>query len=217
MKALSIDIETTGLSKDNAEILEVGLVAFDTKVPFTGITKWNALRILLVKNKWEGELYALNLNKNIIKEMLEAQKVFKKSNNPLFKELFDNSMTTLYVNVDYLDETYKSRGFSVLRKIEEFLKDNKFEGPITVAGKNFAGFDGPFLERNSLFGPEFLSKFRHKILDPGSMYILPEDNQVPGLPICLERAGLSSEVPHTAVEDAVLVIKALQAKMLNNV
>ena len=220
MKAVSIDIETTGLNVDNAEILEVGMVAFDTEQPFKGLHKYNTLRIVIVKNNWQGEIYALNLNKNILTEILQAKELFKEDPSKPIAVTKAGDYETVYVNV----EAGSQRGLTANPQVKEsldldyfidrFFKQNEFEGRITVAGKNFAGFDGPFLRRNYMFGDKFMSRFRHKILDPGSMYVLPEDDQVPGLPLCLERAGLPSEVPHTAVEDAVLVIKCIQAKLL---
>ena len=227
MKALSIDIETTGLSPGTSEILEVGLVAFDTERPFEGVNKDNTLRILMVKNEWRGEIYALNLNKKIIEEILQAQKLFKDDPSKLLTigEAGTN-YPTVYLNIDAggclpvlrpsfplcLNEE-KELEFEDI--ISQFFSINKFEGRITVAGKNFAGFDAKFLKDNYMFGEKFMSKFRHKVLDPGSMYVLPEDEQIPGFPLCLERAGLPTEVPHTAVDDAVLVIKCIQAKLLN--
>ena len=220
MKAVSIDIETTGLNINNAEILEVGMVAFDTDQPFIGLNRTNTLRIVIVKNNWQGEVYALNLNKDIIAEILQAQKLFKEDPSKPIAVNGAGVYDTVYVNVEAEDHWPTTSDFNkgVLLDldyfIDRFFKQNKFEGRITVAGKNFAGFDGPFLRRNHMFGDKFMSRFRHKILDPGSMYVLPEDDQVPGLPLCLERAGLPSEVPHTAVEDAALVIKCIQAKLL---
>lgn len=237
MKCLSIDIETTGLNTKTSEILEVGLVAFDTEVPFKGVNKYNTLRILMVKNEWRGETYALNLNKKIIEEILQAQKLFKDDPTKEFVIGYTSEMAvknseadypTVYLNVDAEGHAPVLRPSfpvgSVIQKelkfkdvVNQFLSQNKFDGRITVAGKNFAGFDAKFLQDNYLFGENFMSKFRHKVLDPGSMYVLPEDDQVPGLPLCLERAGLPSEVPHTAVDDAVLVIKCIQAKLLNGI
>lgn len=223
MKILSIDIETTGLDINESEILEVGIVAFDSDIPFK-TTKDNTLRIVMVKNKWRGETYALNLNKDIIKEILDAQKFFKGS--PL-KPLHINSegnYSTVYVNAENTSNYWRSAfspsfpvGLSHIKEstldeeISNFLSKNNIEGRVSPAGKNFAGFDAPFLKRNNFF-KVLTDRLSHRVIDPGSMYVEASDSKVPWLGLCLERAGFEPIVPHTAVEDAMLVVKVVQAK-----
>ena len=56
---------------------------------------------------------------------------------------------------------------------------------------------------------------RPRVLDIGSMYLQAEDKSLPGLKTCMERAGIIEEVPHSAIKDAVLVIKCVEAKLAN--
>ena len=78
---------------------------------------------------------------------------------------------------------------------------------IVVAGKNFASFDQKFLEKL----PNKFVKFRHRILDPAMLFTDPMlDDAPPSSALCLERAGLEGEVAHTALEDALMVVKLLR-------
>ena len=56
---------------------------------------------------------------------------------------------------------------------------------------------------------------RPRVLDIGSMYLQAEDKSLPSLKTCMERAGIIEEVPHSAIKDAVLVIKCVEAKLAN--
>jgi hypothetical protein len=78
---------------------------------------------------------------------------------------------------------------------------------IVVAGKNFANFDQKFLEKL----PNKFVKFRHRILDPAMLFTDPMlDDAPPSSALCLERAGFGGEVAHTALEDALMVVKLLR-------
>lgn len=73
---------------------------------------------------------------------------------------------------------------------------------IIVAGKNAAGFDLPMLcEQFPRWKREI--PYSHRVLDPGMLYWNPKTDTVPpDLKACLQRARLSGDVAHTAVEDA---------------
>lgn len=91
----------------------------------------------------------------------------------------------------------------------EWLQEYFPQLPVTVAGKNFAAFDLPFIRRLPDFRPRV---FRHRYIDPGTLYWHPEvDDAPPSTAECLERAGLDTYVPHTAVEDAMNVIRIIRS------
>lgn len=92
--------------------------------------------------------------------------------------------------------------------LHAFLFDNLGCAPYNVAGKNFAGFDLQFLQRLPAWG----IKFRHRVLDPGPMYLEEGDGAVPGLSQCLRRAGIKGPVTHDAVQDAKQVIQVIRRK-----
>jgi hypothetical protein len=79
---------------------------------------------------------------------------------------------------------------------------------VQAAGKNFASFDMQFLYR--LPGFTSVIKFRHRVLDPAILYWQPEDERLPDSKTCYERAGIDTKVAHTAVEDALAVVRLIR-------
>jgi DNA polymerase III alpha subunit (gram-positive type) len=79
---------------------------------------------------------------------------------------------------------------------------------LTAAGKNFASFDLQFLNKLPNFKP--FIPLRHGILDPGMLYWHPTDAGVPNTMTCYRRAGWDVEITHTAVEDALGVVKLIR-------
>lgn len=100
----------------------------------------------------------------------------------------------IFISVDAAAEVFK-----------EWLET--FAENVTFTGKNFASFDLPRLQRL----PGWNINHHHRILDPGSMWYRPEDGCVlPSTKTCMERAGITGEVAHTAMEDAAQVAKLIQ-------
>jgi oligoribonuclease (3'-5' exoribonuclease) len=79
---------------------------------------------------------------------------------------------------------------------------------LTPAGKNFASFDRQFLKRLPRF--EQVVKLHHRTLDPAVLFWRPEDEKLPDSKTCYERAGLDNKVAHTAVEDALAVVRLVR-------
>jgi hypothetical protein len=78
---------------------------------------------------------------------------------------------------------------------------------ITCAGKNFQGFDKPFLQ---LAYPD-LFNFHHRCFDATTSFYQKGDKQLPDLKLCLERAKITIPFKlHTAVDDAKAVIALLR-------
>ena len=84
---------------------------------------------------------------------------------------------------------------------------------VNLAGKNFGNFDMRVLRR---YGFAKLWKMSHRFLDPGSMFLQATDDAVPGLDLCLQRAGINKKVEHTAVEDAFDVVRLVRYKLCNH-
>lgn len=74
---------------------------------------------------------------------------------------------------------------------------------ITVAGKNAATFDLPFLRAQSDI--DAFVDIRHRVLDVASHFWRPGDECLPSLDVCLERAGIPKRTCHGALDDALLV------------
>jgi len=79
---------------------------------------------------------------------------------------------------------------------------------LTPAGKNFASFDRQFLKRLPRF--EQVVKLSHRTLDPAVLWWRAEDDKLPDSKTCYERAGLDNKVAHTAVEDALAVVRLIR-------
>lgn len=216
-KYLSIDTETTGLNASKCDLLEIGIVVFDS-LDYFKPTAENSLRIVLCKEEIKGTIFAINMNINLLNEINEYSKRFKeeKIEGGIIKKV-EKDLTTLYVDAkssfDTLDYPNRIAFDSLSMMISQFLQNAEVEPTYNIAGKNFAGFDKNFLAKYYQLERTILDKASHKVLDVGSMYVDPiKDECLPSLDECLERAGLSEEVPHTAVADAILVVKAVQAK-----
>jgi hypothetical protein len=79
------------------------------------------------------------------------------------------------------------------------------EKQITPAGKNFASFDRGFLRLHG-----FDNFFHHRTLDPAPLFWRPEDEKLPDSKACMERAGIEGDVAHTAVADALAVVRMIR-------
>ena len=80
---------------------------------------------------------------------------------------------------------------------------------IQAAGKNFASFDMQFLYRLPKFRDTIT--FQHRVIDPANLFWLPTDERLPDSKQCYERAGIPSKVAHTALEDALAVVRLVRA------
>ena len=76
MKYLSIDIETTGLDPLKDQLLSFGAIIEDTEnpLPFDEIPKFHAA---IKRNRIEGDLFAINMNKELIENKLKIYKLIQ--------------------------------------------------------------------------------------------------------------------------------------------
>ncbi len=213
MKYISIDTETTGLDASRDMLLELALVVADTEKPFE-LTTDNSLRIVFCRKKITGTIEAITLNNQLLQELLDINRKYfsLEEDEPGAAKVFHQENNTLYINLD------KGEYFTeeVLEQtINNFLVQNGIEKEerLNIAVKNLASFDQDFLEALVALKLAIIKRMHHRVLDVGSMYLQVEDRQVPALKTCMERAGIVGEVTHTAIEDAVLVIKCIEAKL----
>lgn len=215
MKYISIDTETTGLDANRDMLLELGLIVADTEKPFQ-LTADNSLRIVFCRKNITGSLYTIDLNNKLLQEILAINtKYFPvKKNEPRATKVCHQENNTVYINLDkgeyYLEEILE-------KTINDFLLQNGIEQEerLNIAGENFSNFDKYFL--NTIVGLKstITNRMRQRVLDIGSMYLQAEDQNLPSLKTCMERAGIIEEVPHSTIQDAVLVIKCVEAKLAN--
>jgi oligoribonuclease (3'-5' exoribonuclease) len=225
MKYISIDIETTGLDREVCQILSVGAVIEDTNNPLP-LTELPTFHCAIKRSSVYGELYALNMNKDLIESIVQYQTakdqdekndlvqmtgmLFLDENevvDALFRFCYDNGMVE--VDTQLLDLNKKVR--LVDGKTYPILSTNMDKVYLTVAGKNFATFDKIFLERLPRWKQVF--NIRQRIIDPSILFTDWEsDESLPSLLQCKQRAGILGEVTHNAVEDAMDIIQILRTQ-----
>ena len=180
MKYISTDIETTGLDPEKCKILEFAAVLDDTE-KVCKISELPRLHLRFELGEgFYGEPYALNLNNALI------QKIFKK----------DQAECKITVH----------RQLNIL--IKNFINLHiPYTDKVVVAGKNFHGFDKKFLDKIDAFNGVKLS---HRCIDPTILFWQPSDKELPSSEKCYARAGLKEEVKHTALDDAIGIIKLVR-------
>lgn len=194
MKYVSIDIETSGLDPNRNQVLEIGAV-YDNGDPI--LDNLPTLRLVLLHEQITFTPGAATMHKDLIKEIHDALEQRRKGQDVNGNPPWDK--VVVYVRpeeaVDYF-----------LRWLIHWdaLTDSK---KIIAAGKNLASFDIPFLKRLPM--GEMLC-FKHRILDPVTLYLRAEDKEPPNMETCCERAGIELEGFHTAVADAMTVVKLLR-------
>lgn len=202
-KYISLDLETTGLDEEVNQIVEVGAV-FDTRggpatVECRSLPKFRAVLILkeLVTNP-----YCANLHASLWAEMLKATV-------GIHTDRFSpNNIFTYYVLPQDFEEVFYGWLYKVMN-LDPFITQGV---TINVAGKNPAGFDIPFLLKLPGWRNDLI-KFHRRVIDPAILCFDPEKDEVlPDLQTCLNRCGIDSTVKHTAVEDAMDIIKVLRNK-----
>jgi DNA polymerase III epsilon subunit-like protein len=195
---VSIDIETTGLDRQNDQVLEVGAVIEDTEkqLYFEEIPKFNAI---LKYNRLSGSPFALSLNARI----LEILKNIPRKN--------DENRHAYIIEHNIIKPEDLGLAFFTFLTSNGYKESEYGDVKIIAAGKNFASFDRPFLENIPNF-TEYV-KLGHRSIDPVNHYIdFLNDTDLPSLDVCKERAGIEGVVTHKAVEDAWDVVQVLREK-----
>jgi len=105
------------------------------------------------------------------------------------------------------------QSWEVATRFRDFLKEHGLDpenDKVFVAGKNFASFDARFLAKLTNWDKHVNT--HHRILDPAALYWQPEIDgvELPNTNTCMERAGIPGEVAHTAVEDAIVVVRLIR-------
>jgi len=201
MEYISIDIETTGLDRENDQVLEIGAIIENTHdpKPFEELPKFHAI---IQHDRYEGSAYAINMN----------QRIFKiHANFPTYGSMEEISDYIIKHNLVPVDAVAQDFYFWCMQNLINKPKDTQTPVKSIVAGKNFVDFDKPFLDRLPEWKKYFA--FHRRVLDPSTIYtdfIL--DTKLPDLNKCLERAGIDSVVGHDAIGDAWQVIQVLRSK-----
>jgi oligoribonuclease (3'-5' exoribonuclease) len=179
---VSIDIETTGLDEDTCQVLSVGAVIDDWVSP---IKELPAFHCYVDHRVFHGSAYALSMHPKIF-HVIACNRFGK---DPV-----------VYNPAE------------VAEAFEKWLSYNKIythTEKIVVAGKNFGSFDHQFLKRLPMW--KAMIRMKHRFIDPGNLYYDPMiDDGPPDTETCMARAGILGEVAHTALEDALVVVKLIR-------
>ena len=197
---IAIDLETTALPTDKAEILEFGFVYDDGVSELGSLVKKNF--IIKAKSWAYAEPFAMNLNARLVQ---------------IIKEGKDPQLATL-------DEAFRIFAAVLVDASEACMAFDTSKGwkpspRVYLAGKNAGGFDLPIL-KNSLTRAGYVDHvvtldrcLHYKILDPGSMYAA-DFGYIPSLGEInkLVDPTRSDEAAHEALEDALDVVRAIRFK-----
>ena len=216
---VSIDIETSGLEPLNNSVLSFGAIIEDTtnKLPYEKLPKFNAI---VLQNQITGSPRAISMNKEIIALIGEYKEGNEEDRTNLehhsdYVFLQENELAQKFYDFLFLNGIYPNSSFlnNHVRNVNGTMipafNNHTPSLTINVAGKNFGTFDKLFLEELPWW--KKLIKIRQRIIDPSVLYCKwDEDNAIPSLKKCKERAGIDGEVAHTALEDAWDVVQMLR-------
>ena len=221
MRYISIDIETTGLDADLNQILSIGAVIEDTlnPLPFEELPKFHAV---IKRESVYGSIFALNLNRDLI----QAMKDYSESKTDELKQEVEESFGAKFYQEDEvvealyqfcyrnglvdLDPNFVNNTRKMVDGISyPILTSNMPKTYLNCAGKNFAGFDKKFLEKLPRWKQVF--SIRSRVLDPGILFVdWINDESIPSLDQCKQRAGIDGVVTHNALEDAMDVVMLIR-------
>ena len=225
MKFISIDTETTGLNPETCQLLSIGAIVEDTekKLPFDEIPKFHCAILRGERDILQGELFALNMNKDLIGEITqysiarnqdEKDKITQETGMLFLREeevakaffhfLIDAGAITPEFGPSYGMEVVNGKTYPALTtKMKPFH--------LNVAGKNFHSGDQTYIERLPRWKQIFRIRTRH--IDPSVLFVdWKNDESVPGLAKCKERAKVDGIVTHDALEDAWDVVQLLRTQ-----
>lgn len=197
MKFFALDLETTGLDKEFCQILEIGVIFFDTDNPTSYQNSKKFHRILKFDEPIVGQPFALQLNNRLMRIISGVDDV------PQGCEL-----------LHYYDyETCLTKAIQQFADWAQNLLDEGENFRVNLLGKNVGAFDLQWLTPYVKSGEKYGGLFRHRVLDVGGLCALPSDDVVPGLVKCLERCGFGGPSDyHSALGDSWDCIRVLVYK-----
>lgn len=207
MLYVSIDIETSGLNPDSNHVLSIGAIIEDTtkKLPYEELPKFNAI---VLQQNIQGSPRAITMNKGIISMMGD----YIEGNDEVRNVLNDVSGYKFYEEDEVVKEFYYfliNNGYGDDYLVRPTINGQSKPITINVAGKNFGTFDKLFLE--DLPWWKKLIRTRSRVIDPSVLFVdWSNDNALPSLTKCKERANIEGIVTHNALEDAWDVIELLR-------
>lgn len=194
---ISLDLETTGAQdKERVEILELGYVRENGTSPIAELEQEQYL--FDVSSFSYAEPFAMQMNQKILQEIADKNST-KYSPAVVFDKLLE-AIERCKVEAEDWDRAHEL----------------PVKSTICLAGKNVATFDLPILRNyfKSRVHPDKFKLFedliQHRVIDVGSMFY--EDfGYVPNSNELVKHLGLP-QVNHRAMDDAMMVVKAVRMK-----
>jgi len=237
LQIFSIDIETTGLSPDNSDLLEIGLAYYDfekmkgktyqemlSEVPkrkiITKLKKYNQLQGNIVAFEMHLTSGLLQNYKNLDKVEdieLEEDVVVAHSSFDVIIQIYKFMLDVGYITDKELKEKgleFLTANYYNLDDVVSIVKDYNFRKTITVAGKNVASFDIPYLQNLLLEWNKYM-RVRHRVFDPTVFFYDKSLDRLPDLKQCMDIAKNtdesfpSGEVAHDSLSDCLDVLKLI--------
>jgi hypothetical protein len=207
----SIDIETSGLDPEKNCILSIGAIIEDTenKLPFEECPKFNTI---ILQREIVGSPRAITMNKDLISMIggyLEGGDETKQNFETHSEYQFLEKEDVVKKFYEFLWVNGYNNDFPNQLLVTSRIDSNTKPITLNVAGKNFGTFDKLFLQQLPWW--QKLIRTRQRILDPAILYVdWKNDEFLPSLTTCKERAELYDIVTHNALEDAWDVIEVLR-------
>ena len=169
------------------------------------------------------ETTAIEPENGMILQFAAMQYKYKSRVQPHLKLNFNDCNTHLYgdaaailMNMELIrsikDGNWDCSISELSSKFVSWLKAGGWNGveKLTIAGKNVAKFDVPWLQYHSDIFQEV--SIHNRRLDVGNLYYKPAtDLGVPDTTECLRRAGINKHSKHDALEDCYIVAELLDA------
>lgn len=224
MKYISIDIETTGLNPLTCNTLSIGAIIEDTNnpVPYEELPKFH---VAILHEELQGSPYAINMNRDLIETIVQYQNAKDQDEKNDLVQMTGMQFVKLHEVAQLFHDFLYENGMSanpmsfhegqhvrnVNGKMLPLIGLKTKPSVITAAGKNFGTFDKLFLEQIPQWNR--VVKIRSRIIDPSILFVdWKNDDQLPSLNECKERANVPGIVTHNALEDAWDVIQTLRTK-----
>jgi oligoribonuclease len=219
MKYLSIDIETSGLDHEKNDILSVAAIIEDTKK----VLSWEEIpkfHVAILRHEITGSPRAITMNSKLIEYIgrwmepeneLDSMNISNESGLTFCREEDVAKEFYWFLEENGLGHGLANSEFKSGLKQGSAMHNATKPITINVAGKNFATFDKKFLERLPWW--QKLIRIRQRVLDPAILFVdWKEDESLPSLDKCKNRAGIHGLVTHNALEDAWDVIELLRKR-----
>jgi DNA polymerase III alpha subunit (gram-positive type) len=201
MKYVSIDIETTGLDPETCQIIQIGAVIEDTLVE-KPIDQLPSFQCLVEHSQISGSPFALKMNAGILEKLGELERADRKDRSDLRKRY------------NIIPPSLVAKSFKMWLASNGFDNFEDLPISITAAGKNFATFDKLFLQKLPSWGTAI--SIKQRVIDPAILFMdWQNDQTLPNLKQCMERAGIDGEVTHDALQDAIDVVRVVRAARRN--